>query len=425
MKKYITIRSVLLIIFMFMDNPICISQGIWTYYTDELPGVVFDMTQDKNGNYWFATDNGVCQLDTNGQWYYLVDSTAWDSTMYFKNQIVVDKQNNKWFVGVAMSNPTKEFVVKYDDSTFTYYNPSGEEEDTWIQCLGVDSSGYIWAGSMANWAYWFDGATWQSFYVPGTTIYDPITEFGVDRKGKLFIGHTNGISTLDGYIWGGFTLRAYNFSFDKQNRLWFGTNGWGLGVFDGLHWSQYTTNDGLLSNFTGVAIDSNYVIWVTYDRPAKVFSKYDEQNWEHINLDRELIGDYATPMYVDFEGAIWFRSVEGLSVFLDTTTTKVQHQPYNSSGPKEFTLFQNYPNPFNSITMIKYELLKEQNIKLSIFNLEGKEVINLCATKQEEGMYQISWNGKDKNRKEVSSGVYIYILKSGSFTQTKKMTLIR
>ncbi|MDZ7260600.1 MAG: hypothetical protein ONB05_00570, partial [candidate division KSB1 bacterium] len=113
MKKYM---NSLLIAIILLKSYFCQAQGIWKYYTTELPGVVADMTQDKQGNYWFATDNGVCQLDTNGFWHILVDTTVWDTTMYFKNQIVVDRDNNKWFVGLALSHATKEYVVKYDDS---------------------------------------------------------------------------------------------------------------------------------------------------------------------------------------------------------------------------------------------------------------------------------------------------------------------
>ena len=158
---------ILITIFFLFTVHYAFSQGIWKYYTAELPGEVSDMTQDKYGNYWFATSKGVCKLDTNGLWTILNDSTVWDSTMYIKNEIEIDQKNNKWFVGLAMSHPTKEYVVKYNDSTFTYYNPSGLEEETWIASLGIDSSGHIWAGSMDRLAYWFDGKQWYPFYVPG------------------------------------------------------------------------------------------------------------------------------------------------------------------------------------------------------------------------------------------------------------------
>ena len=403
------------------------AQDIWKYYTTELPGVVFDMTQDKHGNYWFATDNGVCELDTNGFWHILVDTTVWDTTMYFKNQIVVDRDNNKWFVGLAMSHATKEYVVKYDDSTFTYYNPSGKEEETWIQSLGVDSSGNIWAGSMANWAYWFDGTQWRPFFVPGTTIYDPILEFAVDRKGTLYIGHTNGISTLYGYLWGDFMWAANSFGFDKDNRLWFGTDGWGVGIYDGVNWMRYTTNDGLLSNHTRVVIDSICSPWISYGPFGNGVSRFKGHQWESLTHDDGLLSDTLHVRYVDRKGDIWFASIfsKGLSIYTDTTTTNVCYKIDTTLLSENFILYQNYPNPFNSKTVIRYELSQIQNLRLSIYNLTGEEVINFTSGKQQPGIYQITWYGEDKNGKEVTSGIYLAVLKNNSFTKTKKITLLR
>ncbi len=94
-------------------------------------------------------------------------------------------------------------------------------------------------------------------------------------------------------------------------------------------------------------------------------------------------------------------------------------------NPLNFFLYQNYPNPFNSETTIRYRLVQHSKVELLIYNLEGKEVIRLFTKNQQTGEHQVVWSGKDQNGKEVSSGIYFYILKSGSFTETKKMTLIR
>lgn len=207
-------KLILLFIFTiyFIVPHLCLAQqGTWKYYKrDELKGIVADMTQDKYGNYWFAINSDfgigegiVSMLDTCQRWHYLHDSPEWDTTMSFMKRIVVDRENNKWFVGRGEKNSLLEYVVKYDDSTFTYYNPSGNEDESIIHSLGIDGEGQIWAGSIANWAYWFDGIEWHPFFVPGTFIYDPVHVFAADKKGKLYIGHENGISTLDGWIWGG------------------------------------------------------------------------------------------------------------------------------------------------------------------------------------------------------------------------------
>jgi len=419
-------RWIIFCIFICLPYSV-LSQGIWTYYTDELPGVVFDMTQDKYGNYWFATTNGVCELDTNGFWHYLTDTTVWDTTMYFKNQIVVDRDNNKWFVGLAMSNATKEYVVKYNDSTFTYYNPSGREKDSWITSLGIDSSGSIWAGSMSNWAYWFDGTFWHSVWVPGTSLYDPIRDFAVDKTGTFYIAHTNGISTINRYLWGDYYKSAGSLCFDLDNQLWFGTMGFGLGVYNGQSWKMYTTADGLLDNDTYVAIDSNYNIWVSYFDREKGVTEFNGQKWSHLNKEHGLIDDAVHRIFVDKYDKIWFAHTFkiGISVYFDTTTTNTKYRNKNIELLKEITLYQNFPNPFNAMTTINYELKQDEKVNLSIFNLKGEEVICLDFGEKEAGNQQFIWNGKNKYGKEVSSGIYIYVLKADNFIESKKMILIR
>ncbi len=415
------------IIALFLRIPICYSQGIWTHYPDELPGNVLDMTQDKYGNYWFATDNGVCELDTNGIWHTLVDTTVWDSTMIFWREIEIDKNNNKWFVGVALSHATKEYVVKYDDSTFTYYNPSGRERDTWIFALGIDSSNNIWVGSDANYAYWFDGKVWHPFFVPGTYIYDAISDIKIDRQGNLYFAHDNGISSLEyGYMWGDGMRTVIELAFSKQNRLWFATLLDGLGMYDGTNWSLYTTKDGLKSNLlNNVAIDSNQHVWISYAGYYGV-SEFNGNYWQHFTQDSVLNGKFISDIFVDSKGEIWFATFdEDVFVFHDTTTTNVKYQVDNSPISKKFILFQNYPNPFNPTTTIQFTVEKLAHVKLEIYNSLGQKVRTLADRTFAAGQHKIIWDGKDDSGVLSGSGLYFAKLVVGGKRQVIKMVLVR
>ncbi len=93
--------------------------------------------------------------------------------------------------------------------------------------------------------------------------------------------------------------------------------------------------------------------------------------------------------------------------------------------PAKTELAGNYPNPFNPTTTIKYALKQSEDVKLMIFNLKGQLVKTLCDEKQDAGYHTIIWNGKDKNGKTVSSGVYFYKLNAGKYTSTKKMILMK
>jgi len=88
-------------------------------------------------------------------------------------------------------------------------------------------------------------------------------------------------------------------------------------------------------------------------------------------------------------------------------------------------LMQNYPNPFNPTTTINYQLPVDSKIELAIYNLQGQRVKQLVSDQLSAGQHSVIWNGKDKNNKQVSSGIYFYKLKTGNFEETKKMILMK
>jgi hypothetical protein len=93
---------------------------------------------------------------------------------------------------------------------------------------------------------------------------------------------------------------------------------------------------------------------------------------------------------------------------------------FKNTAPKEFELSQNYPNPFNPATKINYSVLVQGKVKLSVYNSMGQLVDVLVNEVQASGSYSVSFNGSS-----LSSGVYLYRIESGSFTETKKMILIK
>jgi len=95
------------------------------------------------------------------------------------------------------------------------------------------------------------------------------------------------------------------------------------------------------------------------------------------------------------------------------------------SIPKTFALEQNYPNPFNPETQIQYQLPKDSDVTLRIFNMMGQKVRTLVNETKQAGSYTIKWDGRNNSGQKVATGVYIYLIKAGSFTQSKRMTLIK
>ena len=83
-------------------------------------------------------------------------------------------------------------------------------------------------------------------------------------------------------------------------------------------------------------------------------------------------------------------------------------------------LEQNYPNPFNPESIIKYQLGNDGFVKLKVFNSIGEEVVELVNQFQKAGNHQIMFDGK-----ELPSGMYVYRLTSGNYSESKKMILMK
>jgi len=93
--------------------------------------------------------------------------------------------------------------------------------------------------------------------------------------------------------------------------------------------------------------------------------------------------------------------------------------------PVSIVLGQNYPNPFNSSTIISYSINAQDQYRMLIFDVKGKLVRNLFSTYKNSGNYTIKWDGKDDFGKNVSSGLYLLVLKSKRTIKSIKMMYLR
>lgn len=91
-----------------------------------------------------------------------------------------------------------------------------------------------------------------------------------------------------------------------------------------------------------------------------------------------------------------------------------------SNTPVKYELVGNYPNPFNPSTTIEYKIAKGCNVNLTIYDMLGREVKTIVDDFKKEGTYRINWDASG-----LSSGIYVYKLSAGNYTDFKKMLLIK
>ena len=131
-------------------------------------------------------------------------------------------------------------------------------------------------------------------------------------------------------------------------------------------------------------------------------------------LFSDAIGEIYSPVWIGPVGIV-----------LDSVMTAVEQPGDQEALPDGFSLSQNYPNPFNPETVIDYSIPVTSRLELTVVNQLGQTVAVLFDGVRSAGTYRAFWNGRNSSGEPVSSGVYLYRLRAGEFTQSKKMLLLK
>ena len=168
---------------------------------------------------------------------------------------------------------------------------------------------------------------------------------------------------------------------------------------------------------SGAPVDDEY--WT--DNGGLVSTSWDEQFSPILCLDG-LGGAIVT--YVDNKGIVEVEEPPQIYAqrLLDAFTS-VPRQP--EAVPIAYALHQNYPNPFNPSTEIHFDLARAGRVELKVFNVLGQEVATLVDDFRSAGLYHVNWDGRNAAGESVGTGMYVYRIRSGDFTATKKMMLLR
>ena len=133
----------------------------------------------------------------------------------------------------------------------------------------------------------------------------------------------------------------------------------------------------------------------------------------------ELIDEWLTEARV---------SDDGSNIFQDGIAT-LEHL-INTVLPSKSALLPNYPNPFNPETWIPYDLARDADVHIHIYDLKGKSIRQLAIGFQTAGTYRtrsraVYWDGRNAIGEPVASGIYFYTFRAGQFKTTRKMVILK
>ncbi len=211
---------------------------------------------------------------------------------------------------------------------------------------------------------------------------------------------------------------------DESGNKWIGTLGGGIAKYDGTNWSVYnTSNSGLPDNRVfSIAIDESGNKWIGTDGGL---AKYDGTNWSVYDTSNSgLPENWVNSIAIDESGNKWIGTYGGgIAIFREGGIVLVEGDKAGVTEiPDNFILSQNYPNPFNPSTKIKFEIPKQTNVKLSVYDILGKEIAVLINEEKLAGNYTVEFNSEKYN---LPCGIYFYRLQAGNFVETKKLVLMK
>ncbi|MFC1887550.1 choice-of-anchor J domain-containing protein [Candidatus Cloacimonadota bacterium] len=153
----------------------------------------------------------------------------------------------------------------------------------------------------------------------------------------------------------------------------------------------------------------------------------------NVYLDGELMTN-TTDLTYTYEGLIngqlYEAGVSAVYTFGESEEEIIEFTYEGTGSDDDFivtktSLIGNYPNPFNPNTSISFQLAKEDQVELTIYNARGQKVKQLLKNNMPVGMNVINWDGTDDNHLPVTSGIYFYKLSTKDYREVKKMILLR
>lgn len=405
MKKIVVLTFLFILQLAFNPGN---SFGQWVQSSSGLPPSASCYTFAANGNNIFAglaSSAGVYLTTNNG--------SNWTQTAL----------NNKSVNSLAVKG-SNIFAGTLDSGLFISTNNGSSWTKTSLSISNVKSLSVngndIFAGSGSSggsggvYKSSNNGSNWAQTSLINSAIYSLATSGDNIFAGTL----TSGVylSTNRGSNWTQTSLNTgtvYSLSMSGNN-IFAGTllSGVYLSTNNGSSWTQTSLNTG---NVFSLASNGNFVFAGTSGGSGVYFTSDNGTSWVQKNQGLttiSTIGALLVDNNIIFAGnwgqGVWKRSLSEI-IGIKNISTEV---------PSEFSLKQNYPNPFNPNTNIKFSILNSGLVRLTVFDIMGREVQTLVNESLSPGTYESTFDAA-----QFASGIYYYKLSTPLYSETKKMIL--
>jgi len=287
----------------------------FTHFTEKeglINNQVTCMTEDKGGNLWIGTVEGICRFDGKSFTYFTEKEGLSNNNV---RSIIEDKVGNIW-IGTYGGG-----VSRYDGHSFTHFTQNEGLSKNTVKSLVEDKVGNIWIGTEDGGVNRYDGSYFTHFTENEGLSSNAVSDIIEDKAGNLWITTSGGgVNHLVVESFTHFTEKrglskndVWSMVEDRTGNIWFGTMGGGISRYDGRFFTNITQKEGLSSDWVvSLLEDKAGNIWM-----GMMFGGVDLFNGESITHFTEKGGLFngVTDILEDKDGNIWFLSGSGLCMY--------------------------------------------------------------------------------------------------------------
>lgn len=419
--------KLLTLLFSFLIFSNFLYSETWTELTSGTTNALYSVSASNDHNVWVCGASGTVLRSVNGTTFQSVGSAPISNTLALYNIFGIDSLTAL----VTGSNSTATFVYRTSNGGANWvqvFTQNGGFIDAIL--MGNSQAGFMVGDPVGGrWSLWgtiTGGVTWDSaqFRLPqsGTEAGWNNAFFFDNVSQAVWFGTNNSriYRSTNLILWSTETTTGET----NSSALWFTSPTNGMMGGDSI---LLTTNSGATWSVTSSLMPGTAVItgisgigtnwWVVRQASTVYATANNGTNW---NTSYTAPAGNYSHISQSRGGAPTLYAVRDNGGISKATDLLVNIVPVSNGVPEKFGLKQNYPNPFNPATIITYDLPIGADVKLAVFDELGRQVMTLVDKKQSAGRYEVRFDGSG-----LSSGVYFYKIEAGTFSQTKKLMLVK